>query len=117
MDAGTAMRLGSLAMLYHAILSVIVVLITPTLLQRFNQRNPQRSMDTFTALWSISIASLAVVLLFTWFAEYFKSTKVAMTCVAMTGFAWGLSCWAPYALVSSTLYSRLEFALAELCLE
>lgn len=100
MDAGAAMRLGSLAMLFHAILSVVVVIITPTLLQRYNLRNPHRNMDSFTALWSIAIASLAVVLLFTWLAEYCKSTKLAMTCIAITGFAWGLNSWAPYALVS-----------------
>lgn len=87
-------------MLLHAIVSILSTTTLPFLLKLYNHRFPQRSAESLTALWSLAILSLAFVLLSTWVVEKTGSTAGAMVLIALTGFAWALTTWAPYALVS-----------------
>lgn len=108
MDATAAIRLGSLGMLFHAVISILSTLIFPQLLILYNRRFPRRSMESLTALWSISILSLSLVLISTWVVERIGSTTGAMIILAMTGFAWALTTWAPFALVSGIVYEKIS---------
>ncbi|UZJ54071.1 hypothetical protein CBS101457_003391 [Exobasidium rhododendri] len=98
-ESASAIRLGSLAMLYHAVLSIVCTIVFPQLLQYYNRRYPQTSMESLTSLWALSNLSLSTILLSTWVVEKIGSTNGAITLVAFTGFAWALTTWAPFALL------------------
>jgi hypothetical protein len=87
-------------MLFHALVSILCTGIFPKLLQLYNQRVTQRSMESLTALWSFANLSLGIVLMSTWIVEKLRSTFGAMLIVALTGVAWALTAWAPFTLVS-----------------
>jgi hypothetical protein len=106
MDPAAAMRLGSLSMLFHASFSFACTLVLPLLLHLYKLRFPVRSMDTLTGLWAVAILSFALVMMSTKLAEILNSTNLAMTTIGLTGFAWCLSTWAPYTLVSPSRCSK-----------
>lgn len=101
-DPAAAVRLGSLSMLFHALVSILCTTVLPGLVPLYNRHWPHRSVESVTALWALSILSLSLVLLSSWLVEKTGSTAGAMTIIAFTGFAWALTTWAPYALVSTS---------------
>lgn len=100
MDSAVAIRIGSLAMLYQASLSILGTALLPSLVQRYNRRYPARSRESLAGLWAIGNLTLGLVMVSSSVAEWSASTEGAMMVIALTGFAWALASWAPYALVS-----------------
>lgn len=111
-DDATAARLGSLAMLMHAILSFACTLILPTLVSRHSakQKHSKHSYNPLSMLWSISTLFLAICLLCTWIVSFTGSIHGSVLIIALTGFPWALAAWAPYSLLGILIRKEAEHA-------
>ncbi|PWN36736.1 MFS general substrate transporter [Meira miltonrushii] len=109
-DDASAARLGSLAMLMHAVLSFACTLILPPLLERHNskQKHAKQQYNPLSMLWSISTVVLAITLLCTWIVSATGSIHGAVLLIALTGFPWALAAWAPYSLLGILIRKEAE---------
>jgi solute carrier family 45, member 1/2/4 len=111
-DDASAARLGSLAMLMHAILSFACTLILPPLLSHRStkQKHEKSQYNPLSMLWSISTVFLAIALLCTWIVSATGSIHGAVLIIALTGFPWALAAWAPYSLLGILIRKEAEMA-------
>lgn len=109
-DDASAARLGSLAMLMHAVLSFACTLILPPLLERHasRQKHAKQQYNPLSMLWSISTVILAITLLCTWIVSATGSIHGAVLLIALTGFPWALAAWAPYSLLGILIRKEAE---------
>lgn len=95
-DNAQALRLGSLAMLYHAVVALVCTLILPWALSLYKRVVHGRQSDSLASLWATTIFVLSFSLLATWVAT---RTSTATIVVAITGLPLALTSWAPFALL------------------
>lgn len=105
----SAMRLGSLAMLIHAILSIVCTLVLPPVLAHFAHGNRcGRKYDALTLSWSLSTFLLSFALFCTWWASKVNSMHSSVAIIALTGLPWAFSAWVPFTLVRCTNSNSAE---------
>lgn len=108
-DSASSLRLGSLGMLMHAIVSIFFTIVSPSLLQLLKRLDlgPLRRTDHLTTLWAFSNLALGLVLLSTYLAASAHSIAGAMVVIALTGFPWAFVQFVPNALVNSAFIQQL----------
>ncbi|PWN94430.1 MFS general substrate transporter [Acaromyces ingoldii] len=100
-DSASSVRLGSLGMLMHAIVSIFFTIVSPSLLQLFKRLDLAilRRADHLTAVWAFSNLAFGFVLLSTYLAASTRSIAGAMVVIALTGFPWAFVQFVPNALL------------------
>lgn len=121
-----ATRAGTRAMLFHSIVALVTSIFLPALVAPFSETSSQATTDPYrqppfpsawndfvkriepftpklplswlslSLLWTLSNGIFSTLLLATWFAT---SVGGASTIIAMAGFCWAVTNWAPFALV------------------
>lgn len=122
-----ATRAGSRAMLFNSVVSLATSVVFPLLIApdfhasnppvpayratpdqpafiQFLQRHLPLSWLSLSLLWTISNGWFAILLFSTYFAT---SVSSASTVVALAGFSWAVSNWAPFAIVRITRFFKL----------
>jgi len=98
-------RLGSMASLASAIVTLLTSSIVPILVASAHRPQVQRPdaqetgyLDSLFRLWSFSQACTATLLLSTLVA---KTTSQGIAIIALSGAPWALGQWVPYTIISS----------------
>ncbi|BGP19706.1 hypothetical protein JCM10213_005425 [Rhodosporidiobolus nylandii] len=110
-SADEATRLGSLALLYYALVSLAAGILLPWLCSvgRTYPSLPRRvgpvgrvvlSKVTERNCWTAGLAMYAVAMAATFFVT---GVKGAMAIVAVAGVPWAVTCWVPFALVMESI--------------
>jgi solute carrier family 45 protein 1/2/4 len=108
-----ATRMGSLALLAFAAMSLLTGICVPQLVNQENQKSKilssVRSRFQFTSLslrsiWMLSHLMFAICISSTLLITTVRGTTII---VGTLGISWGMTCWVPYALISTEL-SRLN---------
>jgi solute carrier family 45 protein 1/2/4 len=104
-----ATRVGSLALLIFATVSLLAGICVPPLVSQENQKgkgsSSARSRFQFVppslrSIWLSSHLMFALCIASTLFVTTVKGTTII---VGVLGMCWGMTCWVPYALISTEL--------------
>ncbi|KAK0521193.1 hypothetical protein OC835_006960 [Tilletia horrida] len=107
-------RLGSLAMFYQSLFSLLISVVVPLLLPATTSPSPNAAarpripiLNVPLPLWNVGLPSLwalshfcyALAMLFTWPASWWSSTTIAVLLIATTGFSVATANWIPFSLL------------------
>ncbi|KZT22893.1 MFS general substrate transporter [Neolentinus lepideus HHB14362 ss-1] len=107
-------RLGTRAMLYNAIVSLVTTFVMPLFVAREDARHEARDALLsvkgrkskwkmhLSTLWAASHLLFTICMTATWFTSSVSGATVLM---AMVGFSWAITQWAPFSLLGEAIHS------------
>lgn len=113
-EHGDATRAGSRAMFFNALISLSTSILLPMLSSSADGSSPQQRpkfrflpsswhAPKLSMWWTISHFIFAGTVFLTWPAAHFESVGMASAIIAVLGFCWALTNWAPFTLVRTTI--------------
>ncbi|KAI5474245.1 hypothetical protein MNV49_003772 [Pseudohyphozyma bogoriensis] len=111
LDAAT--RLGSLALLYYAILSLVTSTFLPVLTSMSPEKMPRWTRKclakcTLRNYWTFGLLQFGLCMALT-FGVGAGDTGKAMAIVAASGVSWGIATWVPFALIMEAIRDAEDF--------